>query len=105
MPSRRNYQQAQINISASGLQTICQNPSKSAFMYIWEVYLTCAGATNLTFYNGAGPLTGNINVLAGGTFSRQDLGSSPAFTIEPNASFSISEAVGVQKSGYVHFSN
>jgi len=105
MPSRTNYQQAQINISGSGLQTIFQNPSQKAFAYVWEVYVTCAAATNIVFYNGAGPLTGNINMLAGGAFQRQDLGMAPAFIIEPNANFSISEASGVQKSGYVHFSN
>jgi len=105
MPARSNYQQLAINIAGSGAQTIFTNPSATRYAYVWELYMTVAAATNVTFLDGAGALTGNINMLAGSAFQRQDLGFEPCFIVSPNANFSVSESVGVQKSGYVHFSN
>ena len=76
-------------------------------MYIWELYFTCAAATTVTLYHGAGAITGNVNVAAGGVFlgGLPDNEVAPHFCIEPNANFSSSELTGTQKSGYVSYSN
>jgi hypothetical protein len=105
MASRRNMQQAAINIAGSGQQTIFTNPSTTQFAYVWELYMTCAAATTVQFYDGPGALTGNINVIAGTPIVLPDHGQQPRFTISPNAVFNVSEGAGTQKSGYVHFSN
>jgi hypothetical protein len=104
MASRRNPQYASINIAGSGQKTICTNPSTSQFMYINELYFTCAAATTVQFYDGPGAITGNINVIAGTPISLIDMGQ-PHFTISPNNVFNVSEGAGTQKSGYVRFSN
>lgn len=76
-------------------------------MYVWELYFTCAAATTVTLYNGAGAITGNINVPAGGVFlgGLLDNGVVPHFVIEPNANLAISETSGTQKSGHCTYSN
>jgi hypothetical protein len=56
---------AGINIAGSGQQTIFTNPSTTQFAYVWELYMTCAAATTIQFYDGPGAITGNINVTAG----------------------------------------
>jgi hypothetical protein len=104
MASRRNPQSSVINIAGSGQQTICTNPSTSQFMYINELYFTCAAATTVQFYDGPGAITGNINVIAGTALYLPDHGQ-PHFTISPNNMFNVSEGAGTQKSGYVRFSN
>src|ERR1035437_5905322 len=103
MPSRRNMQFAGINIAGSGQQTIFTNPSTTQFAYVWELYMTCAAATTIQFYDGPVAITGNINVTAGSAFIRLDGGQQPAFIVSPNNVFNISEGAGTQKSGYVHF--
>ena len=106
MPARRNLQRYVINSAING-NTNFANPSATAFGYVWELYFTCAGATTVTLYDGAGALTGNINVPAGGVFlgGLPDNEIAPHFVFGPNANFSISEAGGTQKSGYVTISN
>jgi len=106
MASRRNLQRYVINSSITG-NTNLVNPSATAFCYVWEMYMTCAAATVITLYNGAGAITGNINVPAGAVFlgGLADNEVSPHFAIDPNANFSISDASGTQKSGYITYSN
>lgn len=106
MPSRRNLQRAVINSAINGNTNIV-NPSATAFMYIWELYFTGAATTTVTLYNGAGAITGDVNVAAGGVFlgGLPDNEVAPHFVIEPNANLSISETSGTQKSGYCTYSN
>ena len=107
MASRRNPQQVAINNSTSGNLTIIANPSTTAFMYIYELYLQVGGTTNLTFYNGLTPLTGP---LALGTsvppvWLEDEGGAFPRFVINPGQSFIVNDSAGVQKSGYCTFCN
>lgn len=106
MPSRRNLQRYAINSAIAG-NTNFVNPSATSFGYVWELYFSCAAATTVTLYDGTGALTGNINVGAGGLFlgGLLDNGATPHFVFGPNANFSISEAGGTQKSGYITISN
>src|ERR1700690_2060242 len=104
MPSMRNIQQAVINNAATGQTTLVNNPSKTSFMYVWDMYLTVAGATNLVFYNGNIALTGNMNFLAGAQFDQSGLNSIPMWTIDPNANLSVTSTAAAQQSGWVTYS-
>lgn len=75
-------------------------------MWIWELAVVVGGAANITFYNGAGPLTGPYPMLANGSIFRPDEGGGePVYRIDPGASFIINDNTGVQKSGYCIYSN
>jgi len=104
---RRNLQYASVNTASSGQNLIVTNPSTSQFMYVWDIYLTVAAATNLSFYDGGGAITGNINLAAGGQFNPAVAGdfSTPVFTVSPNAVFNVSSTAAVQISGFLHYSN
>ncbi len=104
---RRNLQQAAINTASSGQNLLLTNPSTSAQMQVWDIYLTVAAATNLSFYSGAGALTGNINLAAGGVFNPavSAAGWGSVFTVMPNAAFNVSSTAAVQISGFFHYSN
>ena len=104
---RRNEQYASVNTASSGQNLLLTNPSSSAYMYVWDIYLSVAGATNLSFYDGAGALTGNINLLAGAQFNPAVSSSdaTPVFTISPNAAFNVSSSAAAQISGFFHYSN
>lgn len=101
MPSMRNPQTAVINNAATAQTTLVKNPSTTGFLYVWDMYLTVAGATNLVFYNGATALTGNINFSAGGVFDQSGLNSLPMWTIDPNSNLSVTSTAAVQQSGWV----
>jgi hypothetical protein len=106
MASRRNTQNASISFSASGNSTVIANPSTVSFMYIWELALVLAGASNITLYNGAGALTGAMPMLANGSIYEGDFGQgTPHYTIDPGASFIINSSNAVQVSGKVKYSN
>ena len=105
MASRRNLQNAVINTSASGQSLLISNPSSSALLYIWDMYLTVAAATNLQFYDGPGPLTGNINLGAGGQFNPAGIDAVPMFTISPGSVFNVSSTAAVQQSGWLSYSS
>lgn len=106
MASRTNPQNVVINNASSGLTTLFTNPSKTAFAWIWEFALVVGGATNITFFNGAGPLTGAYPMLTSGSIFRPDEGGGePVYRIDPGASFIVNDSAGVQKSGYVIYSN
>lgn len=105
MPSMRNPQNVAINNAATGQTTLVSNPSSSSFMYIWDIYMTVAGATNLVFYNGNSILTGNMNFLAGGVFDQSGQDRLPMWVVDPNANLSVSSTAAVQQSGWVVFSN
>jgi hypothetical protein len=104
MPSMSNPQSAAINISATGQTTIINNAS-SRFMYVWDLYMTCATATNVVFYNGAGQLTGNMNFAAGAIFDEAGLSSLPMWTIDPASNLSMTSTATSQRSGWVVYSN
>src|ERR1035437_616904 len=105
MAQKQNVQLAVINGALTGNNTIIANPSKNAFMYIWELALVVGGITNLTFYNGAGALTGAMAMLANGSFFRED-NNTPLFTIDPGASFIVgSSGTTIQLSGWCKYSN
>jgi hypothetical protein len=104
---RRNLQYASVNTASSGQNLLITNPSTTAMMYVWDIYLSVAAATNLSFYSGAGALTGNINLLAGAQFnpSVDAAGWSPVFIVMPNAAFNVSSTAAAQISGFFHYSN
>ena len=104
---RRNLQQVSVNTASSGQNLLLTNPSTSAQMQIWDIYLSVAAATNLSFYSGAGALTGNINLAAGGVFNPAvgAAGWGPVFTVQPNANFNVSSTATAQISGFFHYSN
>jgi hypothetical protein len=101
-----NPQRAVIASSASGNVTIIANTSK-VFLYIWELFMETGGTANLTFYNGAGALTGPIGVTATTPplWWEDQGGSFPRFVIDPGASFIVNDSVGVAKNGYCIYSN
>jgi hypothetical protein len=105
MPSMRNAQTVTINNAATGQTTIFKNPSATGFAYVWDMYVTVAGATNLVFYNGSGALTGNMNFLAGGIFDQSGLGNLPMWTIDPNSNLSVTSTAAAQQSGWLTYSN
>jgi hypothetical protein len=105
MASRVNPQNAVLNNSSSGNTTIITNPSTKAFMYIWTLYVVSGGTANLTFYNGAGPLSGPLPTVAGTVINPTSPLELPIFTIDPGASFIINDSAGVQKSGWCTYSN
>lgn len=105
MPSMRNPQNAAINNAATGQTTLFTNPSATGFAYVWDLYMTLAGATNLVFYNGNSVLTGNMNFLAGGIFDQAGQDCLPMWTIDPNSNLSVTSSAAVQQSGWVTFSN
>lgn len=76
-------------------------------MQIWDIYLSVAAATNLSFYSGAGALTGNINLAAGGVFNPAvgAAGWGSTFTVMPGANFNVSQTGSAQISGWFHYSN
>lgn len=104
MVQKYNAQTVPINSSSSGNVTIIANPSKSAFMYIWELAIVVGGTCNLTLYNGGGALTGAMPMLSNGSIFRADT-NTPMYTIDPGASFVVNDSVGVQKSGWCKYSN
>lgn len=104
MPSMRNLQQAVINNSATTQTRLINNAGRSGFLYVWDMYVTLAGATNLVFYNGATALTGNMNFLAGSAFDQSGLPEFPMWTIDPNSNLSVTSSAAVQQSGWVLYS-
>lgn len=105
MPSMRNPQNVAINNAATGQTTLVSNPSTTSFMYVWDVYMTVAGATNIVFYNGASTLTGNMNFLAGAVFDQSGQDRLPMWTIDPNANLSMTQTAAQQVSGWLVYSN
>jgi hypothetical protein len=105
MPSMRNMQQAAINNAATAQTTLFTNPSKTGYAYVWDMYMTVAGATNLVFYDGAGALTGNINLLAGAQFDQAGVANFPMWIISPNSNLSVTSTAAVQQSGWVTYSS
>ena len=104
MPSMRNLRSAAINNAATGQTTLIDNSNNASFLYVWDMYLTVAAATNLVFYNGRVALTGNMNFLAGAAFDQAG-GQVPMWTVDPNANLSVTSTAAVQQSGWVTFSN
>jgi hypothetical protein len=105
MPSRVNPQTALINSSASGNVTIVTNAS-TGFLYVWDLYLVSGGTANITFYNGAGALTGPMPVVVNSIINPHFGGydGPPLFTIDPGAKFIVNDSAGVQKSGWCIYS-
>ncbi|MCU1305180.1 MAG: hypothetical protein JWQ87_5464 [Candidatus Sulfotelmatobacter sp.] len=107
MAQRFNPQSVVIT-SAAATVTVIKNPSTTAFLYVWEFVLVCGGATNLTLNNawvgGVSPITGAMAMLANGSIMRQD-NNNPWYTIDPGASFTITNSGSVQLSGSCKYSN
>jgi hypothetical protein len=90
-----------IPINFTGVsQIILTTPANLQATYIWRVYVMVAAATNLTFADGANPLTGPMPFAANEamvfTFD-----SHPWFTCE--TSFVIQNSAGIQVSGAAHY--
>lgn len=105
MPSMRNPQNVAINNAATGQTTLVSNPSVTSFMYVWDLYVTVAGATNIVFYNGVSALTGNMNFLAGAVFDQSGQDRLPMWTIDPNSNLSMTQTAAQQVSGWLVYSN
>jgi hypothetical protein len=105
--ARLDPQNAVINSSASGNVTIIANPSSTLFMYVWSLYLVAGGTANLTFYNGAGAITGPIPVVVNQVINPTFGGFTgpPLFVIDPGAKLIVNDSAGVQKSGWLVYSN
>ena len=109
MASRFNTQVAVINSNSASV-TVIANPSKSAFMYIWELLLTSSGTSNLTLNNvvngSVGPLSGPYALVVNGSLYLADSGgATPHLTIDPGGSLTITNSGSVQLSGQCKYSN
>lgn len=104
MPSMRNPQTAVINNAATAQTLLVNNGGRTGFLYIWDMYVTVAGATSIVFYNGAQALTGNMNFLAGAPFDQSGLNSLPMWTIDPNSNLSMTQSAAAQVSGWLTYS-
>ena len=106
LAQRLNAQIAAINSAATGNTTIITNPSKIAFMYVWESAPVVGAATNITFMNGAGVLSGPVSMLANGSIYRPDrqsrLHHRPRRVLYCHVN---SSGTTVQQSGWVKWSN
>ena len=106
MATARNMQSAVINTNASGMTTLVSNPSTTAYMYVWQLFLAAANATYVQFFDGPGAISGNIGITAGTPINLSTgQGISPYFTIAPGSTFVLNDSVGVQKGGFFHYSN
>lgn len=104
MASRNNLQNAEVNSAVAAVLTLA-NPSTSAFMYIWAVDISAAGAATVQFFNGTGALTGVITLATGVPWVTKTDSSIPIFTVDPGTSFKITQGGTTQISGYVEYSN
>lgn len=108
MASRRNAQNAVINTATAGVtgtNIIVTNPSTTAFMYIWAIMFTAAGAATLQFMNGINALTGQMSFAANGQFV-ETADQLPLYTVDPGQSFILNQvSTTAQISGALTYSN
>jgi hypothetical protein len=105
-----NLQRAAINFSGSGDNTLVAAltvPANSGmaapFMKIWEVAVDVAGATNLTFKDGTGAITGAMPMTANGAIYEGKT-DTPHYVISPGNAFVLNSSQAVQVSGWVIYS-
>ena len=111
MAQKRNLQRVSISFSASGNTTLvpaltvpANSGMRQPFMNIWEVVLVVAGATNLTFQDGAvNGVTGAMAMSANGSAYFGET-TDPHFIISPGNDFVLNSSQAVQISGYVVYS-
>jgi hypothetical protein len=108
MASKRNPQVAIVNSSAASITAI-QNPSSTAFLYVWRVQLTANAATLLTFeqstVQGTVALSGPFDLTGAGGSVTKNEGQSPHYTVDPAGSLLISNSGTAGIAGEILWSN
>ena len=89
--------QTPINFAASGNNTVVAAVAGKG-IYVYRMYFTVAGATNITIYNGTTPLTGAIPLATNGSYVL-DFSGIPWYTVTAGNAFIINSSAAVQVSG------
>lgn len=110
MAQKLNVQYTVINFSASGNTTVIPADTvptgsnmRPSFINIWELALVMGGATNITFQDGTGPMSGPLPMLANGAIALEST-TTPHFIVSPTNGFVINSSNAVQVSGWVIWS-
>lgn len=97
-----NLKAAAVNFSSSGDNTVITSPAAGPIK-VYGIFLTVAGATNITYKNGTTALSGAVVFTGNGSSQTLQIDKDFYFACDPGNNFVMNNSNAVQVSGTVYY--